>query len=45
LAATSAPEQTVTAAALPLRFVALVIDAGIYFVAVNLLVRMTGMVC
>jgi uncharacterized RDD family membrane protein YckC len=42
MTATAAPEQAVTAAALPMRFVALAIDAGIYFIAVNLVLRLTG---
>jgi uncharacterized RDD family membrane protein YckC len=41
MTATVAPEQPITAAALPLRFVALAIDAGIHFVVVNLIMRAT----
>ena len=42
MTAAGAPEQTVIAAALPLRFLALAIDGGIYFIAVNLILRVTG---
>lgn len=42
MTATIAPEQTTTAAAIPLRFVAQVLDAGLHFVIVNLIMRATN---